>query len=44
MQIGGVPIGELLLSEGIGYGADPSKVLPSLGGKAEEGSIVIILM
>lgn len=45
LQIAGVPIGELLLAEGIGYGADPSKkVKDGPGGKANEGSIVIILM
>jgi len=45
LQIGGVPVGELLLAEGIGYGADPSKKATSLPtGKADDGSIVIILM
>jgi D-aminopeptidase len=42
LQIGGVPIGELLLAEGIGFGADPWKKKPI--GKADDGSIVIILM
>lgn len=42
LQIGGVPIGELLLKENAG--PMPVKQEEKLSGKADDGSIVVILM
>ena len=51
LQIGGVPVGKLILKEreeedkkDKGVGEEKPEVKKSFGGKADEGSIVIILM